>query len=68
MTEPRNYRDEAARIRAVAAAKDDEAKTQLMKIADLYDRLADLAETQAAVAVGRAERSGEFRYLERSRR
>lgn len=41
MNEPRNYREEAARIRAIASSMDDDSKAQLMKIADLYDRLAE---------------------------
>lgn len=46
MNSPRNYREEAARIRAVAAPMDDDAKAQLMKIADLYDRLAGSVENR----------------------
>lgn len=41
MTKPRNYRNEAASLRSAAARLEGEAKTVLMKIAALYDRLAD---------------------------
>jgi hypothetical protein len=45
MTESRNYRDQAPRIRAIAADRDDgEVKMQFLKIADLFEHLADIAD------------------------
>jgi hypothetical protein len=53
MNDPRNYREEAARIRAVAAAMEGEAKVRLLEIARLYDGLADKVENPSGRPVAR---------------
>jgi hypothetical protein len=50
MYEVRTYRAEACRLRRVAATVDEDFKSELLKIATLYDRLASEAERAALKA------------------